>query len=97
MITEKMIHIKDISKILKSVYAGNYYEEIDMQDISDMLEQLSYERVKLSLLGNDLLSQIEEKAIKPISDLKKEPWFGSKYKMYEKPANPRQCFTDEEF
>ena len=92
-----MIHIKDVSKIIKSVYAGHYYEEVDMQDITEMLGQLTYERAKVSLQGNDLLSQIDEKTTKPISEQKKEPRFGSKYRVYEKPPNPRQFFTDEEF
>ena len=67
-----MFHAKDPSKIVRNVYSNNYgcnyISEVDIQDIKAMLDQLTLSRAKIILIGNELLSQIDENTTKPITE-----------------------------
>ena len=44
-----------------------------------------------------MLTTIDAEKSKVISEERKDPYFTTKYKVYEKPVNLREIFTDEEW
>ena len=58
-----------------------------MADISKFVAELTYESCKVALYGNDLLTREDISMMRPLSEVKKEVKFSSKYRMHEKPSS----------
>ena len=74
-------------------------EKYDLDDVRSMIGDMNYENCKILLVGKNILEneEIAEQLGDPISEVKKEKWMSVKYRLYEKPVNPRSACADEEW
>ena len=77
-----------MKNILKEVYNEAIIEELDVADIRAYLADFTLEKCKVVLCGNELFDQnkYSVKLTEPISQLKKDKWFGTKYQLYNRPT-----------
>ena len=54
-----MIHAQNPAKILKNIYSVPVIEEIDVAHIKSILKEFTYEKCKIVLVGNDVLTNSE--------------------------------------
>jgi len=70
------------------VYTEAIIENMDVADICDVLAQFTLENCKLVLLVNELFdaSKCKVTLSDPISEVKTDKWFGTKFKIYNRPS-----------
>ena len=92
-----MIHSKDPCKVVKNTYSENVIENIDFGYLKNIFEKFTYENCKVLLNCNDLLSKrVHLVKTEPVSEMLKEKWFNTKYRIYTKPHNPQSAFESRE-
>ncbi len=96
-LSEAMLLTTDPTRILEDVYAETIVRKIDQQDIKAFLGELTFEKCKIVLNGNDLLNRTDVKLPNKIRDMQRETFFNAKFRTHEKPAdlkkhlNPDDC------
>ena len=76
-----MLTMKDQSKILEEVYPETLIKCIDYLHIKSLLEDFSYEKCKIALIGNDILTR-DDVYLPNVFEERKEPRFSSTYRVY---------------
>ena len=99
LLTSAMICCRTLADVIKDVYDEPVIGEIDIADVRKMLDEISYEKTKIVVNGNDLVKKTELINLEPISDPLREPYFGTKYQVYRRPEldEIRQRFDDNEW
>ena len=59
-IATSIIFTEDISKVIKETYTDNLIYEIDLKDVKETLELMTYEACKVTLQGKNLCERYEK-------------------------------------
>ena len=96
-LAERMLSVTNPAKLIKDANTSPVIEKYDIKDVCRMLNDFSYENCKILLTGKGILEneEIGKQLGDPISEIKKEHWIHSKYRIYKKPANPREACDNE--
>ena len=54
-----MVHSQNKSNILRESYEKTVVQDVDTEDVRKVLGEMSYEKVKVVFVGNDLLKMTE--------------------------------------
>ena len=92
-----MVFLKDQSKVVKYVYNKKVIDEVDVEEVKALLSELTYEKVKLVLLGNGILKMPELLSQQVVKKKFQEPHFKTSYRRHKKPENPKDAFSAEEW
>ena len=95
-LSEAMLYSSDHRHILQDVYSSPIIPAIDQADIRAFLSKFNYNDCKIILNGNDLHDRKDVKFATVIKEIQKDTYFGTKFKIYQKPGNC-QTFTPQEW
>lgn len=73
-------------KLLIDTYEAAVVEEIDMKQVREILGLLTFENAKVVISGKDVLHN--QAFDNPLSDMQKETYMKTKFRVYEKPVLP---------
>lgn len=59
-IATSIIFTEDITKVIKETYTDNLIYEIDLRDVKETLELMTYESCKITLQGKNLCERYEK-------------------------------------
>ena len=74
-----MLHTLNPAKVLKEIYSVPIIDKIDVADIKSIISECTYEKCKIVLTGNDILTRKDVNLPSCLQEMNKEPFFGAKY------------------
>ena len=89
-ISQTLLYTLNPSKVLKEIYSVPIISEINVADIRSILSEFTYEKCKVTLIGNGILTRKDVVLPKSLKANSTEPRFGAKYRLHTKPILPKE-------